>query len=56
MGPNDRVFLLQERREEGSKTLSVFQLYRRERAAQLKVPITRRKLRDRDLRVWTVRE
>ena len=56
MGPHNCVFLLRERREEGSKTLPVFQLYRREGVAQLKVPITRRKLRDRDLRVWTVGE
>ena len=44
--PNNRVFLLRERREESNKTLPVFQLCRSERAMQTQVPIIRRELKD----------
>ena len=46
VGPDNRVFLLREQREESNKTLLVFQLCRRERTMQSKVPIIRRELRD----------
>ena len=54
--PKHRIPDRRERREEGSKTLPIFKLYRRQRAVKGQVPPLGCKLRNRNTRIRAVRE